>query len=156
MLDFVKAAFFAPTKNPIYMGRKFIVIENPPAGCRRWYQVGHLPIPIFGLCFPSLSISYFTVPSVFFLNVGKQRKCGGNFPTEQRNIGVRNGKEGHIMALEQYPDILTVEELCSVLNIGANSAYELLNKGIVPAFRIGRRWKMPKESVISYIGSWKH
>ena len=33
------------------------------------------------------------------------------------------------MALEQYPDILTVEELCSVLNIGANSAYELLNKG---------------------------
>ena len=60
------------------------------------------------------------------------------------------------MALEQYPDILTVEELCSVLNIGANAAYELLNKGIVPAFRIGRRLKIPKESVISYIGSWKH
>lgn len=113
-------------------------------------------MPIFSLCFPFLSISYFTVPSVFPLNVGKQRKSGGNFPTEQRNIGVRNDKEGHIMALEQYPDILTVEELCSVLNIGANSAYELLNKGIVPAFRIGRRWKIPKESVISYIGSWKH
>ena len=60
------------------------------------------------------------------------------------------------MALEQYPDILTVEGLCSVLNIGANAAYELLNQGIVPAFRIGRRWKILKESVISYIGSWKH
>ena len=60
------------------------------------------------------------------------------------------------MALEQYPDILTVEELCNVLNIGANAAYELLNQEIAPAFRIGRRWKIPKESVISYIGSWKH
>lgn len=31
------------------------------------------------------------------------------------------------MALEQHPDILTVEDLCNVLNIGANAAYELLN-----------------------------
>lgn len=59
------------------------------------------------------------------------------------------------MTLEQCSDILTVEDLCEILNIGANAAYELLNKGIVPAFRIGRRWKIPKESVIHYIGSWK-
>lgn len=43
------------------------------------------------------------------------------------------------MLLEQYPDILTVEELCEVLGIGANAAYQMLNDGSVPAFRIGRR-----------------
>ena len=59
------------------------------------------------------------------------------------------------MILEQYPDILTVEDLCNVLNIGPNAAYELLQKGAVPAFRIGRRWKIPKEAVIGYIGRWK-
>ena len=59
------------------------------------------------------------------------------------------------MLLNDYPDILTVEELCEVLNIGANFAYELLNTKEIPAFRIGRRWKIPKESVIHYIAQWK-
>lgn len=59
------------------------------------------------------------------------------------------------MTLEQYPDILSVEELCEVLNVGANAAYELLNKSTIPAFRIGRRWKIPKEAVAQYIGRWK-
>ena len=59
------------------------------------------------------------------------------------------------MLLAQYSDVLTVEELCEVLNIGANAAYNLLNKKEIPAFRIGRKWKIPKESVIAYIGQWK-
>lgn len=59
------------------------------------------------------------------------------------------------MLLHEYSDILTVEELCEVLNIGANAAYDLLNKKEIPAFRIGRRWKIPKESVIHYIARWK-
>lgn len=59
------------------------------------------------------------------------------------------------MPLEHYPDVLTVEELCEVLNIGANAAYQLLKEQTVPAFRIGRRWKIPKEAVIHYISCWK-
>ena len=59
------------------------------------------------------------------------------------------------MLLAQYSDVLTVEELCEVLNIGANAAYNLLNKKEIPAFRIGRKWKIPKESVIAYISQWK-
>lgn len=59
------------------------------------------------------------------------------------------------MLLEQYPDILTAEELCEVLNIGANAAYQLLNDGTIPAFRIGRRWKIPKEAVQQYIRRWR-
>jgi excisionase family DNA binding protein len=60
------------------------------------------------------------------------------------------------MALEQYSDILTIEELCEVLGIGTNAAYQLLNEHTIPAFRIGRRWKIPKEAVIQYISCWKH
>ena len=59
------------------------------------------------------------------------------------------------MALEQYSDILTVEELCDVLNIGANAAYKHLNGNEVAAFKIGNRWKIPKDSVIFYISRWK-
>ena len=57
--------------------------------------------------------------------------------------------------LEDYSDLLSIQELQEVLNIGRNTAYELLNQGSVPAFRIGRCWKIPKDSVIHYISQWK-
>lgn len=68
---------------------------------------------------------------------------------------VKNKREAATMILEQYADILTVDELCEVLGIGANAAYQLLNDGAIPAFRIGRRWKIPREAVQEYISQWK-
>lgn len=53
--------------------------------------------------------------------------------------------------LNQEENILTIRELCSILMIGRNRAYELLSAGAIKAFRIGRVWKIPKESVREYI-----
>lgn len=53
--------------------------------------------------------------------------------------------------LEQYEDVMTIAELREVLNIGSNAAYKLLNQGVISAFRIGRTWKIPKQSVIRFI-----
>lgn len=53
--------------------------------------------------------------------------------------------------LEMYNDIMTIDDLCESLIIGKNAAYELLNNGDIKAFRIGSRWKIPKESVSEYI-----
>ena len=46
--------------------------------------------------------------------------------------------------LEQYNDIITIPELCEVLMIGRNRAYELLKTGQISAFQLGRNWKIPK------------
>lgn len=56
--------------------------------------------------------------------------------------------------LDEYGALLTVPELMDTLNIGRNSAYELLNSGEIAAFRIGRSWKIPKDSVVHYISQW--
>ena len=53
--------------------------------------------------------------------------------------------------LEMYSDIMTIQEVCEVLLIGKNAAYQLLNSGAIKSFRIGNRWKIPKASVVSYI-----
>lgn len=50
-----------------------------------------------------------------------------------------------------YNDMVTVEELCEMLRIGRNKAYELLRSGKVSGFRDGRLWMIPKEAVIIYI-----
>ncbi len=47
--------------------------------------------------------------------------------------------------------LITVEELCEKLLIGRNAAYSLLASGKLKGFRIGRIWKIPKESVSEYI-----
>lgn len=53
--------------------------------------------------------------------------------------------------LEEYRDLITVEELCEILYIGKNAAYRLLSSGRLHCFRYNRVWKIPKEGVIEYI-----
>ncbi len=53
----------------------------------------------------------------------------------------------------QYEDIMSVSDVAEVLFIGRNRTYELLNKGLIKGFRIGRIWKIPKEAVQDYIRS---
>lgn len=48
-------------------------------------------------------------------------------------------------------EILTVEELCDMLMIGRGTAYELLQEKKIKAFRIGRKWKIPRAAVGEYI-----
>jgi len=52
---------------------------------------------------------------------------------------------------EQYEDLVTVEELCAMLNIGKNAAYTLLASGELKCFRHNRVWKIPRIAVIEYI-----
>lgn len=53
--------------------------------------------------------------------------------------------------LEQYGDIISVEELCEILKTGKNRVYELLQTNQIGSFRLGRNWKIPKISVIYYL-----
>lgn len=53
--------------------------------------------------------------------------------------------------LEGYKDIMSIGDLQKVLGIGRNAAYDILNDGTIKAFKIGRNWKIPKQSVINLI-----
>ena len=53
--------------------------------------------------------------------------------------------------LNQYEDIMSVTDVSEVLFIGKNRTYELVNEGMLKGFRIGRVWKIPRESVREYI-----
>ena len=52
---------------------------------------------------------------------------------------------------DQYPDILTVEEVCEALRMGYNAVYEILNNGKLKAFKNGRVWRIPRESLREFI-----
>lgn len=52
---------------------------------------------------------------------------------------------------KNYPDVLTVKDLCRALQIGKIGAYKLLNAGAIHSFKIGKVYKIPKDSLIAYM-----
>lgn len=50
-----------------------------------------------------------------------------------------------------FSPLVTIEELCEMLMIGRNAAYKLLTSGKIKSFRIGRVWKIPRDSIQTYI-----
>ena len=52
---------------------------------------------------------------------------------------------------EKIPEIMTCKECQNILKIGKNTLLKLIHSGEIDAFRIGNRWKIPKEAVVEYI-----
>lgn len=52
---------------------------------------------------------------------------------------------------EKYEDIVSVEDLVSMLQIGKSTAYKLLQDGTIPSLRIGKVYKVPKRAVEQYV-----
>ena len=55
-------------------------------------------------------------------------------------------KEEWIM-FDQYPDVVTIEELQEMLGIGRGLAYDLVNSGKIKGVKVGRGWRIGKEEV---------
>lgn len=52
---------------------------------------------------------------------------------------------------EQYDDMLTIDDVTEILDIGKNSAYELFRSGEIKCFFLKGRWKIPKRAIIEYV-----
>lgn len=52
---------------------------------------------------------------------------------------------------EQIPEIMTLKECQQILKVGKNTMLELLHEGQIEGFKIGNRWKIPKESLVEFI-----
>lgn len=52
---------------------------------------------------------------------------------------------------ENLPLALKVEELMPILNIGRNSAYDLVRSGRIRSFKLGRSYRVPVEAVEEFL-----
>ena len=52
---------------------------------------------------------------------------------------------------KNYPDVVTVEDLQNMLHIGRNTAYGMLKDGAIKTIKIGKKYIIPKQSVIEFI-----
>ena len=52
---------------------------------------------------------------------------------------------------ENIPEVMTLEECRNILKVGKNTMLDLLHTNRIEGFKIGNRWKIPKESVVEFI-----
>lgn len=47
--------------------------------------------------------------------------------------------------------LLSIEDMCQYFGIGRNKAYELIQSDKIKAFKAGRSWRIPQQSINDYI-----
>lgn len=52
---------------------------------------------------------------------------------------------------KDYSDIVSVEQLMEMLQIGQVLAYKLVKSGEIKSRKVGREYKIPKVNVIAYL-----
>jgi len=52
---------------------------------------------------------------------------------------------------ENYPHVITISDLMTMLNIGKSTAYSLLQNNKIQHIKIGRKYVIPKHSVIDFV-----
>lgn len=52
---------------------------------------------------------------------------------------------------DEYPDILTVQQLMCALGIGRNKAYDMLKHNQIRNIKIGKKYKVPKSCLIEFV-----
>ena len=53
--------------------------------------------------------------------------------------------------LEEYKDVLTIDDVCHILRIGRNKAYQMLKTGEIPNKKKRHKYIIPKQGVIRYL-----
>ncbi len=48
-------------------------------------------------------------------------------------------------------EYLTLKEVMCLLYIGRNTAYKLVNSGELPAFRVGKLWRVSRQALLDYV-----
>ena len=56
-------------------------------------------------------------------------------------------------SFDDLPLTLRVDELMPILNIGRNTAYELIRYGKIHSVRIGKQLRIPKQALIDYLSN---
>ena len=59
--------------------------------------------------------------------------------------------ENKYRSFDELPLALRVEDLMPILDIGRNTAYELVRSGQIRSIRIGRQLRIPKDAVQEYL-----
>ena len=60
-------------------------------------------------------------------------------------------KDAYKLMLKNYPDVMTVEQMCEVLGISTKTGYRLLKEEKICCLKVGRAYRIPKAHLFTYL-----
>ena len=61
-------------------------------------------------------------------------------------------QDAYKMMFRDYPDVVTVEQMCEMLGgISIKTGYRLLKNGTIKSVVVGRRYRIPKLYIFEYL-----
>lgn len=54
-------------------------------------------------------------------------------------------------ALNDYPDVMNIDEMCEILGISTKTGYKILKDKQLMSIKIGRMYRIPKVHLIDYL-----
>lgn len=58
-----------------------------------------------------------------------------------------------IKKLKDYPDVLSVDDVCAILGVNSKTTYKLLKEGKIKSIRVGRLYKITKHNMTKFLKS---
>ena len=55
------------------------------------------------------------------------------------------------MMFSEYDDVVTVDDVMKMLHLGKNNVYKLLRDNSIKSVKVGKRFIIPKRSVINFV-----
>lgn len=52
---------------------------------------------------------------------------------------------------DELPLVLTVEDLMPILDVGRNTAYELVRSGKIRSIKVGNQYRIPRDAVVEFV-----
>lgn len=62
-----------------------------------------------------------------------------------------SAKQVYRVMLKEYPDVLDILQVCSILGVSKKTAYRIVRDGELPCIKVGREYRVPKVNVIHYL-----
>ena len=53
--------------------------------------------------------------------------------------------------LNQYPDVLNINQMCDILGVSTKTGYKLLSEKKIECIKVGRSYRIPKIHILTYL-----
>ena len=60
-------------------------------------------------------------------------------------------KDAYRLMLRNYPDVMSVQQMCDILHISTKTGYQMISKKEIQVLKIGRSYRVPKLSILRHL-----
>lgn len=74
--------------------------------------------------------------------------------TEVRRVNTASTisqRDAYKLMLKDYPDVMSIEQMCEILSISTKTGYRILREGKILSLKVGRAYRIPKAHLFTYL-----